>query len=373
MSNQPIIRTRGSAASVRAIHMALNGLEQMVDPESQIFCDRMVLHDGSFRMEGVSHRYAMMTLLGLDAAVKAGYTSPVSINQQLGILLKDLNWISTAGDAGLLIWTCAVIDPDSVDAIIEKLQLRTLVTGYGDARAGHTMELSWVLAGLSHAVMARPATREHLRELANHVYGLIVRNQGAAGAVGHLHRSASVKGFLRGNIGSFADQVYPIYSFSKFSKAFGSEDALNRALACAMNICRVQGSYGEWWWHYEAASGRVIESYPVYSVHQHGMAPMALYAVADASGHDFSKNIERGLAWLEKNELGVNMIDDRWNVAWRCIRRPVNHGRINSTARLMGFGRDLLETPDQLSVLHECRPYELGWLLYGLAPASPAV
>ena len=38
--------------------------------------------------------------------------------------------------------------------------------------------------------------------------------------------------------------------------------------------CRVP--HGQWWWHYDVRDGSVVERYPVYSVHQHAMAPMAL-------------------------------------------------------------------------------------------------
>ena len=50
-------------------------------------------------------------------------------------------------------------------------------------------------------------------------YGLLIRNQGERGAFGHLSRSKSISGMVRGGVGSFADQVYPIYAMSKFAMA----------------------------------------------------------------------------------------------------------------------------------------------------------
>src|SRR5262249_16281225 len=122
------------------------------------------------------------------------------------------------------------------------------------------------------------------------------------------------------------------------------------------------GSMGQWWWHYNSRTGQVAERYPVYSVHQHAMAPMALFALQNASGIDFDSYINKGLQWIsEPNELQQDLKDDSASVVWRCIR-PVNThvGRVRSLA-----GKNL--TPNHLQVLKECRPYELGWLLYAFA------
>ena len=61
--------------------------------------------------EGISHRYTMMTLLGLDRFEKAGQTSPVPISPILDRLIADTGWIDCVGDLGLLLWTCAILAP----------------------------------------------------------------------------------------------------------------------------------------------------------------------------------------------------------------------------------------------------------------------
>ena len=58
------------------------------------------------------------------------------------------------------------------------------------------------------------------------------------------------------------------------------------------------------------STGRVVNRYPVFSVHQHAMGPMMLFAAADASGFDFSEAIYKGLAWIGgQNELGFDFVD----------------------------------------------------------------
>ena len=88
------------------------------------------------------------------------------------------------------------------------------------------MELAWFLAGLAHAAEASPKLVSALTDLSVETYHRLEENQGEYGLFGHMSTKNSLAGRLRGRIGSFADQVYPIYAMSKFAKAFQVEDPL---------------------------------------------------------------------------------------------------------------------------------------------------
>jgi hypothetical protein len=178
--------------------------------------------------------------------------------------------------------------------------------------------------------------------------------------------NSSLAGLMRRRIGCFADQVYPIYALAKFSQAFGSDKALRVSSECAAAICRLQGPLGQWWWHYDAATCRVIGWYPVYSVHQDGMAPMALIEVGKVSGEDFSNHIYKGLKWITgENELDFNMIDSTNNVIWRSLYDYKYKLYINEFMSLIGFDTNIIN--NALKVRYECRAYHLGWLLYAFS------
>jgi hypothetical protein len=110
----------------------------------------------------------------------------------------------------------------------------------------------------------------------------------------------------------------------------------------------------------------VAETFPVFSVHQHAMGPMALIALGEAIQSDFSPWIFKGLQWIDNNELGIDMRDDSANVVWRCIGRN-QPTRIWNLAINTLTGREDRESRNGLRPLYECRPYELGWLLYAFA------
>src|SRR5262249_44146005 len=74
------------------VDFAAQGLPQMVDPTSQLFCHRLKKTETGVEREGVSPRYSMMTLLGLHRLEASGRRSPVDIQKMLEVLLRDLKW-----------------------------------------------------------------------------------------------------------------------------------------------------------------------------------------------------------------------------------------------------------------------------------------
>lgn len=182
---------------------------------------------------------------------------------------------------------------------------------------------------------------------------------------------ASATGLFRAHIGCFADQVYPIQALSRLHAAQANPEALSAAEACAERICALQGPAGQWWWHYDTRNGGVVEGYPVYSVHQHAMAPMALLDLREAGGSDYSQAIIKGMRWLDEHpEVSLPLVASEKGVIWRKVarrepRKAVRALSAVTTSLLPGLhvpGLDTLFPP--IRVDYECRPYELGWLMY---------
>lgn len=367
MGSAQVKNTEDFRRIVRSLNkVAVRGLVRMFYPDKQLFCFKLKQTSDGLVQEGVSHRYTAMTLMGLHRLVESGAKSPIDIQPVFDTLLSDTEWVDNIGDYGLLLWMCALIAPDRLDEIDRKLPIKESLVRFRDSRQGRTMEMSWFLSGLAHQALARPEKIAETKALADEVYRTIRKNQGEQGFFGHLASNEGFAGVMRSDIGSFADQVYPIYGISKYSQAFGDNRAAKHALDCALNLCEAQGSLGQWWWHYDSSNGQVAERFPVFSVHQHGMAPMTLYALGEAIQSDFSPWIYKGLQWIDENELGVDMQDDSANVVWRCIERTRPRRAWNTVINL-ATRREDRETRDGLRVLQECRPYELGWLLYAFA------
>jgi hypothetical protein len=352
----------------RLCELAVNGLVSMFDIDSQLFCFRVKRTKHGLVREGFSHRYSIIAFLGLSRLEASGLPSPIDVKRALGSLLRDYHWVDTLGDVGLLLWLCALVSPERIMEVDSRLRVETALNRFQGARQGSTVELAWFLSGLTHASRALPEPLPKLTDLAAKAYHLLIQNQGNQGIFGHLARKNSLAGALRGHLGSFADQVYPIYALTKFAEAYKVHTALDNARRCAEAICRAQGTRGQWWWHYDSSTGRPFERYPVYSVHQHGMGPMALMALGEATRMDVAGSVKRGLSWIEaNNELAIDLRDPNANVIWRCIH--LNKRCKVQSRRFLSLLRHCpdAESMSNLAVRFECWSYELGWLLYALA------
>jgi hypothetical protein len=193
---------------------------------------------------------------------------------------------------------------------------------------------------------------------------------GSAGIFPH-HTEASAAGFWRSHVGCFADQVYPTQALARYGAAYRQPQALDAAARCGARFCELQGPAGQWWWHYDARNGQVTEGYPVYSVHQNSMAPMALLDLADAGGPLHLDAIVRGLKWLEHApETGSSLIDDQESVIWRKVGRTdpaklVRRARACASRLAPSLRLRALDAVFPATRIDfESRPYHLGWILY---------
>lgn len=317
---------------------------------------------GGLTPDGVSPRYTAITLIGLAADGFERWSLPYDPVDLVNSLVEDLTASDNLGDAALIAWAAGAVGGDSGAAWrhVERLF---------NARPAHpTVEVSWALAAA--AIDGRhtsPAFRQAL-------YGSVLQAWNEkAGLFSHV----SGGGSARSHVACFADQVYPIFALSRHA-AHGDLVALDAAVRCARRICALQGSHGQWWWHYDQRTGDVVEGYPVYAIHQDAMGPMALRAVKDAGGGDFDAAIRKGLQWLEASpELqGGTLIDEHAQMLWRKVarREPLKTTRYLQAActmlhpRLRAPGVDVIFPAAVID--YEDRPYHWGWFLYAWAAAQ---
>ena len=199
---------------------------------------------------------------------------------------------------------------------------------------------------------------------------LLLEAQSESGLFPHV-MPASALGWARSHVGCFADQVYPIQAFARLSLADSDRVALRASEACAARIVALQGRAGQWWWHYDTRNGSVVEGYPVYSVHQHAMGPMALLDLYAAGGTDHRPAVIKGLGWIDAHpETGDTLVSREDGVIWRKVGRREPPKLVRSvsavtTALVQGWhlpGLDMAFPPGVVD--RECRPYEFGWMLY---------
>ncbi|MFE2062577.1 hypothetical protein ACFXDH_09240 [Streptomyces sp. NPDC059467] len=365
------------ALAQRLLAVAESGLPSMLLPGGEAFAFTMAGHqepDGSWTLErrGISTRYAAITVLGAQylpedrqRAVLGGHTA----QEFAGLLVESLPAVTNLGDAALIAWAAAEAEhPKLSDALgrVEALDV--------PGRPQYTVEAAWVLSALA----AARSTVDVERRFTAARDRLLRARIGDSPLFPHATGPGLVS-WYRAHVSCFADQTYPLQALARAHASGdgeGDPEALAAAKACAARICELQGDGGQWWWHYDARTGGVVEGYPVYSVHQHAMAPTALFDLADAGGSDFGAAIRRGLRWmtdvpeLAGSEHREPMVLDELGATWRKVyrgdpKKAVRAARGLSTRVAPGLRLTALDRVYRpLSVDRECRPYEFGWMLY---------
>ncbi|WP_426240713.1 hypothetical protein [Pararhizobium sp. DWP1-1-3] len=349
----------------RFLNVAKRGLPRMHRRGAFVHTLRAVNLDSNWteRLEGDSLRYTAIAALGLSYADRATQQQVLDGDTAFDLAHACAVRATTSADMGaiaLSAWAAAEAGR------FHSLPLfRQLVQILASDAPVATVDCAWALsAGL--------AARQFgdTQDVVSLATTRLMSARSPAGLFPHM-LPASASGRFRAHIGCFADQVYPIQALSRLYAAQSNTEALSAAEVCAERICALQGPGGQWWWHYDTRNGVVVEGYPVYSVHQHAMAPMALLDLREAGGTDHSQAIIRGMYWLDDHpEVSTPLVASEKGVIWRKVarrepRKLVRAVSAVTTSLLPGLhvpGLDTLFPP--IRVDYECRPYELGWLMY---------
>jgi hypothetical protein len=363
----------GSAELVdRLLAVARTGLPGMQLPDGTMCSTRRFSATGLIgEPEGCSLRYTAITALGarhLDIPGQRAILAGRTVGEVCDVLVDRLSSTSSLGDAALAVWATAACSHDGLERALGRLDV--LDSGPGPR---YIVDLAWAVSGL---VAARSLVDVECR-LDRTRARLLDSLSGTRQLFGHV-TEADLTSSYRRHVGCFGDQVYPIQSLSRLHASADDPAALAAAERCAERLCQQQGPAGQWWWHYDARTGEVIEGYPVYTVHQYATAPMALFDLAEAGGQVDLDAIRRGLGWLTSApEVSDVLILDRPGLTVRRVARR-DPGKLVRGLRAAASkvrpgtqlaGLDRLWPPS--AVQRECRPYELGWLLDCWLSGSP--
>jgi hypothetical protein len=345
----------------RLLGIAVRNLPQSISAGQFAFrLDGRRQSDGTWLLTpaGTSPRYAAIAALGLLRLPEPGQRSVLgeSCSDLVGRLTARLEEVSGLGDLAMLTWAAAECGHDVLPQALARL-------GQLDdpQRPAAVVDAAWVVSALV-AARGSAGVEQHLERARSRLL--------AARDVLYPHVTGDGQPWFRSHVGSFADQVYPLQALARLHHSADDPQALAAAAAVAAAVCAAQGEAGQWWWHYDSRSGAVVEGYPVYSVHQHAMAPMALLDLGEAGGDAHLESIARGLRWLASPpETAEALILDEPATTWRKVARPdhrkaVRGLRAASTRIHPGWRLPVLDKVFPAGVVdYECRPYELGWLL----------
>jgi hypothetical protein len=352
--------------------LAVPALARMYRPAERLFAYRLKRTPAGHVLEGLSRRYTAITLIGLateDNRAAAEALHGQSLDEVCAHLVRSVADAKDLGEVALTLWAARVLQHPAADEALRHLRARKPVEG-----PFTTVELSWCLAAL--AVDGSAVRDDGLAEaLAGRILALY---NPVSELFAHWPTDAQPS-FLRAHVACFADLVYPVQALSHYYRLTRNPAALSAARQVADRMCALQGPDGQWWWHYDVRTGRVIEGYPVYAVHQHAMAPMALFAAQDAGAGDYTAGIANGLKWLvQAPEIRGSLIDDQAGIIWRKVARHERFKIVRTAQALASRLHPALRVPavNWLArpgwIDFESRPYEMGWLLHAWPHCRPS-
>jgi hypothetical protein len=378
-------------ANVRALcTLALARLPRMIDPATGLF--NFGVSGEELTPRGTSVRYTAMTAIGLERAEAHGLGSPVDLDHLYEALGATLAGVDNLGDLGLVIWAAA----RRARPLAERaLKLASEFPDHVQRRRGmsvHSTELALFTNGLTEALAAGVGSERDVRSRLDKAFRCLSAQRGPSGLLPFSRPAPgretppTVHERLQSELGFFDAQIYSLLAALRRHEILEDADAKAMARTIAEHLLAGQHPLGQWAWHYNVRSGAVVDLYPVYAVHQDGMAPMALLPAERLLGLSTVPAIARGVKWLfGRNELETSLVDTRPDRAliWRSIRRKSPLRSVVYPLKLaslldVGRGLDLgarLASPDTLEIDREMRPYHLGFCLYAfsaLAGSLPA-
>lgn len=344
----------------------IKNLKRLYNSREQLFhsreCFRSKTIESSF-----SYRYSIIALLGLSAHPENEAIKNIFDLKRIHLgLIKKINQCDSPENLGLLLWLDAENGGEFLLQILSHLEKLRPQQKFHNLP---TYELAWLLTGLAYALQNSPGIQTtQWAGLTHDIFQHFKTRYCQQSGIFYHCAVRSLKSRVRQNISDFADQIYSVYALATYYQLSAKPEALDMARLCAHRLSQLQGPNGEWWWLYNTRNGSVMYRYPVYSVHQDGMAPMAYTKLVEVTGENWEPVINRSISWLFENNCyikidlaalkivrGVRIMPPFLkHLAILCSMLHLN--RIHEKIIYRYFRR--------FDVINEYRAYHLGWILY---------
>jgi len=327
-------------------------------------------NDRACRLEGLSTRYAAISQIGIATWLKFHSEDATCLPDLWPRIVDNHHEITQIGDLALALWAGIESKASNSRLFADAMSAAWQDQGY----TCNAVELAWVLQACTLALHRDKDLQSYIEPLMEEARDRLLSLFRPQQSLFQRHNRPGFGQAISRRIACFADQVYPILALCTYGQLFEDNQCIEIAQKAVERICLLQGPLGQWWWHYDTEEGKICEEYPVFSVHQDAMGPMAILASDKLTGQNHSREIERGLRWLwGQNELNECLVLYDAGIIWRDIEKR-ELAKISRSVRALLCVANLksLHTLAGRSFLgfrvnRECRPYHLGWILYAWA------
>lgn len=352
--------------------LAARSLSLMYDEQLGLFSQKAVPAGDGLENRGVNPYYSAASMVGILSQPDVSPDAIVPVGRALDALHEECQEGTGGPLLGTTLWAGALAGDERAAGLVDRLERTLSIEGSESAALGQ------VIKGLVAGAERFAGVRDPALELAGRCAAELLDRHSAAAAIFRAmpRRASGLRSLMGARITSFASQVYPLLGLSALC-AYRGEAPPAALRATAEFLARSQGPLGQWYWLYAPSTAAVLEGYPVYSVHQDGMAFMGLVPVEQLGEGSYREQLALGVEWLEHNELSLPLVEDQPPFICRNIQRVgsdadapfgisrANFYRVVARSLVPRPSRDHTDAdPQALEPLRECRSYHLGWLLY---------
>jgi len=304
-------------------------------------------------------RSSAVVLLGLTRADEVGLESEISIGSLRTALLAATHGAEiTPGDLGLAIWAESRADGSAVGELAGEIGPR-IETGQAKLPLE---QVAWLASGLSEARFRVGAGGE-LEGLLERVAGILLERSLSSGLLSDVHHR------IGSGMSPVGGQLHALAALNRLVKADLSGAASVRD-ALLESLLELQREDGGWPGVLDAKAGTVIATYPMLTVNQIAVAPMALGGSREVNPGEEPDDwppIRQAIDWAcGRNALGFDLIHERESRIDHAIlprRRlgPIGRSVGKATSRLRGRPQE--PNPDDLILDPALTSEDMGWLL----------
>lgn len=292
-----------------------------------------------------SIRASAVVLIGLARADDFSVDHGFSLGSLRTGLLNSIGLAGVSiGELGLALWAEAASDGSAVDEIFGVIRRRLPL----ETARLPLEDLAWLVSGIAEA----GTDPDLLSEMSRALEGRAQRS----GLFTDSHRR------LGGGLGTIGPQFHALVAVSKATAAgaVGDDGIPERSTSALVALQRPDGG---WPGVIDPRKGEATEVYPIFTVNQLALAPMAFRSGSAES----ATAVERGIEWaLGANALGFDLVHPKEARIDHGIvpRRHVGsllRGVGKATRLIRGEPRDL--EPEDLILDPHVSAEDLGWIL----------
>lgn len=347
----------------KLIANSISLLERMYDEKTQLFSFSTTLNDGKYINDFLDigrFRYTVNVIAAFQKAQNY-YKIPWDLDQLIETYVtKHLPHDLDVANRGLLLHILTLqkhaASKELYHWLVKKLGSKSRALKYP------LQHLAWSSIGLTtYANKYRDeATINFARKVLNYLYQDLM-NQTTL--IPKYNQSS------RGIFVSFGYIAYFLKAIHHFAATFNDSSIKAIFKEAVKRVLALQGENGEWPWFINSSTGKILDWYQIYSVHQDSMAMLFLLPAFDMGVEGAEEAICRSYRWLfGNNELNKYLILKEPLFIYRSIKRKESFEKEMRSLRTIKnsiFNKQAKRVPSQKLIIDKvCRSYHLGWILY---------